>query len=199
MIGIYKITSPTGKVYIGQSVNIERRFSYYKGLHCKSQTALYNSLLKHGFDKHIFEVLEYCDILDLNEKERYYQDLYSVINSNGLNCILTRSSDKSGIYSIETTRKMSMALKGRKMTKEQVNRMSIYKTGLKHSEETKNKISLAHKGRIPFWSFKIILNTETGIFYNGLAEAVFVTNIKYSTLSNMLNGNKKNKTNLIYV
>lgn len=24
MIGIYKITSPTGRIYIGQSVNIER-------------------------------------------------------------------------------------------------------------------------------------------------------------------------------
>lgn len=26
MIGIYKITSPSGKVYIGQSVNIKERF-----------------------------------------------------------------------------------------------------------------------------------------------------------------------------
>jgi len=28
-IGIYKITSPTGKIYVGQSCNIERRFNTY--------------------------------------------------------------------------------------------------------------------------------------------------------------------------
>ena len=30
MIGIYKIVSPSGKVYIGQSTNIERRWKEYK-------------------------------------------------------------------------------------------------------------------------------------------------------------------------
>jgi predicted GIY-YIG superfamily endonuclease len=31
MIGIYKITSPTGKIYIGESSNIEKRIHTYKG------------------------------------------------------------------------------------------------------------------------------------------------------------------------
>lgn len=33
IIGIYKITSLTGKIYIGQSVNILDRFNRYKNLH----------------------------------------------------------------------------------------------------------------------------------------------------------------------
>ena len=37
-IGIYKITSPSNKIYIGQSINIERRFKEYKTLkNCKFQ------------------------------------------------------------------------------------------------------------------------------------------------------------------
>lgn len=28
--GIYKITSPSGRVYVGQSVDIERRFAEYR-------------------------------------------------------------------------------------------------------------------------------------------------------------------------
>lgn len=32
MIGIYKITNPNGKVYIGQSIDLERRLYYYKNL-----------------------------------------------------------------------------------------------------------------------------------------------------------------------
>ena len=47
MIGIYKITNPKEKVYIGQSIDIEKRWKrYYYTLNCKSQTALYRSLKK---------------------------------------------------------------------------------------------------------------------------------------------------------
>ena len=46
MIGIYKITNPTNKIYIGQSIDIKKRFNQYKNLQCKGQKALYSSLLK---------------------------------------------------------------------------------------------------------------------------------------------------------
>ena len=35
--GIYKITSPTGKIYIGQSANIKSRITNYKNARCKCQ------------------------------------------------------------------------------------------------------------------------------------------------------------------
>jgi hypothetical protein len=46
--------------------------------------------------------------------------------------------------------------------------------------------------------YKIILNIETGIFYNGIIEAAIAHNIGHSSLKSMLNGQRKNKTNLIY-
>jgi len=46
---------------------------------------------------------------------------------------------------------------------------------------------------------RLVLNVETGIFYNTCTEAAIAHNIKYSYLSPMLNGSFKNKTNLIYV
>lgn len=102
MIGIYKITSPTGKVYIGQSVDVQKRFKVYERLHCKNQTKLHNSLVKYGFSKHIFEVVEECTIEQLNERERYWQDFYNVLSENGLNCRLTEAEDRSGRVSPET-------------------------------------------------------------------------------------------------
>jgi excinuclease UvrABC nuclease subunit len=30
MVGIYKITNPNGKVYIGQAINIDKRIQKYK-------------------------------------------------------------------------------------------------------------------------------------------------------------------------
>jgi len=43
MVGIYKIISPTNKIYIGQSTNIENRWIKYKCLDCKVQIKLYRS------------------------------------------------------------------------------------------------------------------------------------------------------------
>lgn len=62
MTGIYKITSQSKKIYIGQSVDIEKRFKRYKNLHCKKQIRLYNSFLKYGVDKHKFEILCECNV-----------------------------------------------------------------------------------------------------------------------------------------
>lgn len=107
MIGIYKITSPTKRVYIGQSVDIEKRFYTYNSIYnSRGQIKLNRSFLKYGVDKHKFEILCECEMNELNDKERYYQDLYSAIGKNGLNCLLTKSSDRSGRLSNELRAKM---------------------------------------------------------------------------------------------
>src|SRR5690606_8377148 len=113
MIGIYKITSPSGKIYIGQSVNIENRIKFYRLGHLKNQTALMASFRKYGFDNHKFEVIEECDIERLNERERYWQDYYNVLRY-GLNCRLTKFKDKSGRLSDETKAKISQSRIGEK-------------------------------------------------------------------------------------
>ena len=133
MIGIYKITSPKGKVYIGQSVNIPKRFIDYKKSLKKAQIRLYNSIKKHGYENHIFEVVEECNTEVLNERERYWQDFYNVLSEGGLNCRLTKSNDKSGKLSEETIKKLKNKnfdyLKG-----------NSFRKGINHSEEIKNKI-----------------------------------------------------------
>jgi len=128
MIGIYKITNPKSKIYIGQSIDIDRRFRFYKKINCKSQTKLYNSLKYYGFDNHKFEIITECLDFELNDLERYYQDLYDVSGNMGLNCILTTSKNRSGKMSKESIQKISNANKGRIV-----------------SEETKIKNSYAQK------------------------------------------------------
>jgi len=111
MIGIYKITSPSKKVYIGQSVDIEKRFIQYKRLQCKGQIKLYSSFKKYGVEKHKFEILLECEIEVLNEFERYYQDLYCATNRNGLNLKLTKSFDRKCEHSQDTKNKISFGNK----------------------------------------------------------------------------------------
>jgi group I intron endonuclease len=111
MIGIYKITNPKGKVYIGQAYHLEERREEYRRLECKGQPKIYNSLVKYGFSEHIFEIIEQCTIKELNTRERYWQDYYNVISENGLNCILQNTLEKPKKYSQETTQKMSASMK----------------------------------------------------------------------------------------
>jgi len=146
MIGIYKITSPTKKIYIGQSLDIESRFKNYEKLNnCKVQRVLYRSFLKYGVEKHKFEVLCECDITELNDKERYYQDAFSATGKNGLNCLLTKSSDRSGKHSEETKAKMSEAHKGKKVSEETKLKMREAKKNI--SKETRNKMSKSQIGK----------------------------------------------------
>lgn len=112
MVGIYKITSPKGRVYVGQSVDIGRRYRKYETETCTLQTRLYNSILKYGFINHKFEVIEECGVDDLNARERYWQDFYEVLGKNGLNCILTTTDTLSGKRAEETVKKMSESTKG---------------------------------------------------------------------------------------
>lgn len=114
MIGIYKITNPKGKIYIGQSTNIHKRWKKaYKTLQCRGQVRLYRSLVKYGYSEHIFEVIEECSVEELNTRERYWQDFYHVLEE-GLNCKLTGTDDKSGYTSEDSRQKMVITRTGQK-------------------------------------------------------------------------------------
>lgn len=118
MVGIYKITSPSGRVYIGQSIDIERRFKEYKTLkNCKFQKKIFRSFLKYGVINHKFEIIEECDIELLNERERYYQELFNCVE-DGLNCFYTKTNEKPRINSEEYKKQISSTLKHKYKTKE---------------------------------------------------------------------------------
>ena len=108
MIGIYKITNPNNKVYVGQSTNIKNRFRYYKSLD-ERQITLYNSFQKYGIDNHQFEIIEECSEDKLDEREIYWGEYYKVL-SEGLNCRLGKGR---GSCSEETKQKIGINNKGK--------------------------------------------------------------------------------------
>jgi len=140
MIGIYKITSPSGRVYIGQSVNIENRWMHYRTPNNSlGQTRLNASFSKHGVTSHVFEVICECSIGELNALERSYQEQYNVLSSKGLNCKLTSTEDKKSIASEETRYKISKALTGRRLSKEHAMKGALSRVGHVMKEESKIK------------------------------------------------------------
>lgn len=274
---IYKITSPSNKIYIGQAVNIDKRFARYKNLDCKSQVRIYRSLKKYGFDNHVFEIIEECDISELNVRERYWQEYYDVLNENGLNCCYAETINSPKVFSdkmIENIKNgligkvkkgsdhyrygkklteeqkqfLSKVNKGRKQPQSFIDRMTgsnnpnylkplpdwhkkrlseLQKerfkdksnhpfTGRRHSESAKQKMSIAKKGKglsnewakkisdsviknYCQYKNKIVLDLSNGVYYYNCADAARYNNYNSTTLSHMLVGSKKNKSNLIYV
>lgn len=77
MVGIYKIVNPNGKIYIGQSVNIFRRFAQYSQLskNCIGPK-LFNSLNKYGYLNHEFSLIDICHVEDLNHLETLWKKFY---------------------------------------------------------------------------------------------------------------------------
>lgn len=92
--GIYKIMClPTGKVYIGQSKDVKNRFKYHLyDLKRKRHGNPYfmKAFEKWGKDAFNFDVLEYCDEKDLNERELHYINLYKSCDERfGYNILTT--------------------------------------------------------------------------------------------------------------
>lgn len=161
MQGIYKITNPKGRVYIGQSINVKKRFSVYKNLRCQSQTKLYRSLIKYGVDKHVFELIyESSDFDEKNRMEIYFIALYNCTHKDyGLNCkiggqrepITDEGKEKMRLAKVGKYFGSDNPNFGRKLSEDAKRRISEANKGRrifgrKHSQETKDKISAANKG-----------------------------------------------------
>lgn len=78
--GIYKITNLiNGKVYIGQSIDIKRRWQDHRNKKYwrKRDYVLYRAFYKYGIENFSFEVLECCGMSDLDEREIFYIQKYN--------------------------------------------------------------------------------------------------------------------------
>lgn len=84
--GIYMWTSPSGKSYIGQAVNLKKRYNSFLRFNKNYSGDKVNNARKKYNNKSDwkYEVLEYCDINELDEREKYYIALYDTMN-NGYN------------------------------------------------------------------------------------------------------------------
>ena len=92
MIGIYKIVSPRGLIYVGKSVNIEKRWSQYRSGNSKGQPKLHASFLLYGVDRHTFTVLKECSFEELHNNESYFINHFE--SHLQLNCHKMYCSDK---------------------------------------------------------------------------------------------------------
>ena len=90
MIGIYKITNNlNGQIYIGLSVNIEKRWKDHKNRYQNEtdkeyEKTLYRAFRKYGIENFTFEIIEECSKEELSSKEIQWIAFYDSF-ANGYN------------------------------------------------------------------------------------------------------------------
>lgn len=145
MVGIYKITSPTGRVYVGQSWNIENR----RTQHARTDKRTHNYILaksikKYGWDAHIFEV-----IMSLPENTTQMQldqceiDCIESCRMFGFKLMNLKEGGSKGKHCAESIARMT----GIKRSEDCKEKHRINATGKIFSEETREKLRIANIGK----------------------------------------------------
>jgi len=143
--GVYKIIClPTGKIYIGSSVNIFDRWTIHKsGLRNNKH---YNPHLQKAWNKYKennfnFEIIEKVDNNFLTEKENFWIEKFNSRNNKyGFNIA------KPG----DIRHRTNPGMTGRSHSEKSKLKMSlarIGRVGYKHTQEDKIRLSLALKGK----------------------------------------------------
>ena len=158
MIGIYSITNIiNNKKYIGQSVDIKSRFRNHKwelrhNRHFNDH--LQKSFNKYGENCFIFDIVCECKEEELDELERYYISYYNCMNPDyGYNSESGGNLNKH--WSDELTQKIkamrggeNSGMWGKHHTEETKAIMREKALGRVLSDETKQKLSESHKGKL---------------------------------------------------
>lgn len=111
--GIYKFTSKTSnKSYIGQSVDILKRYNEHKNQAFNKKVHhyschFYRAIRKYGFTDFIFEILEECSKKQLNEREMYWIQHYDTFH-NGYN--MTKGGEDNPSNNEEIVKKRTHTL-----------------------------------------------------------------------------------------
>lgn len=148
---IYKYTSPSGKVYIGKTVNPSVRKRGHNHRSIKAKTKFGAALRKYGFENFEYEILFETEIMEdktalnslLSELEIQYIEQYDSYN-NGYNCTKGGEGSVGYIPSEETKEKQRIASTGRKHTLESIEKMKLNRPNVPMNDATKEALLKAN-------------------------------------------------------
>lgn len=137
---VYKLTSPNGKVYIGQTNNFNQRMIEHKN--CKKKNKLYNCIRKYGWENFKKEIIGYSETKEMvNELEESLIKLHNATGHKGLNTRLTAEGGDVWVGRYDTEEYMEFVEKMKKSN--QSNRMH----GKTHKQSTIVEMKKKAKGR----------------------------------------------------
>ena len=180
---IYKIVNKeNNKKYIGQTINnINRRWSAHLS---RSKTdcnyALYSAIRKYGTDCFKIEILEKCQIKDLDNREKYWIEKYHTFLGEGYN--MTEGGDINPMlgkkHSEKTKKILSEQRKGENNpfyghnhSDEAIEKIKKSRLGTTYSQKIKNLMSLRKIGKLnSFFGKKHTEKTKEKLHINNRGE-----------------------------
>lgn len=135
--GIYKLTcSINGKIYIGKSINIHTRLGQHR--RCRGVYYFDFAIAKYGWDSFTVEILEIFENFDKSKDNAY------LLERESFYIKLFDSANKAVGYNLCD---YSTDRTGRKHSDETKMRMSLSHIGKKHTKESKIKMSRSQSGK----------------------------------------------------
>lgn len=181
-IGVYCwINLTNNRCYIGSSSNLSKRFSWYYSIENLNKrfdnSLICRSLLKYGYSGFRLDILEYCAVNQLLEREQYYIDAIKP----KYNILLIAGSSLGYKHSEETLAK----LKGRELSLEHLTKLKEHLTKHNASEDQRTKA----KARMLIMNKQkgitvSVLDTVTGVtkIYNSIREAASLIGCAHITI-----------------
>ena len=160
MFYVYRHTCPNGKVYIGITCrNVKYRWNNGKGY--SRNKHFYSAIVKYGWENIEHEIL----YENLNEKEAYIKEIelieyYKSNNRNyGYNNSIGGEKSAKGCIPYNKGKHITNSgsfKKGHHVSNKTIENVIKAHKGKKLSEETKRKMSIAHKDERCFWYNKTL-------------------------------------------
>lgn len=190
VVGIYIIrNAEDGKVYIGQSVDVEYRIcNHFSKLKWNRHD---NEHMQRAYNKNpsafTWEMLCECDESELDAKEIQLIDKYNCANPEyGYN--MSYGGQVEHRATEETRRKMSESKKGKTFTKEHCKKIGLANTKRRLSDETRKKIA-AKRGK-PVIQMDMIGNVVA--VHKSIKDALIAVGLKsHNSINNALTGKTK--------
>jgi len=143
--GVYKIINEVnGKIYIGSSKDLEKRWKSHKQ---QRKFLIGRALNKYGIDNFVFEVLEECVECDLLNREQYYLDSLKPFTPTGYNICVVAGNTLGVKWTDERRQQQSELRKALGFGKWNKGKVPHNK-GISWSDDIKDKISAARLGKL---------------------------------------------------
>lgn len=223
MTGIYIITNTIdGKRYIGQSIDIKRRFWDHRCISHEENRHLRYAMKKYGKEAFKYEILEECEYEKLDEREIYYIDKLKPeynVSYGGQRTMKRLPDETKEILSKKAKKQWDNKTDEEKAEFIRKN-LTGPKIGHEVSEETREKLRMANIGKLQSKETiekrkatfikkkangyiqtngdhkKKIVCVETGIVFDSVKSAAESIGVNPSCVSANLKGRQKTVKNL---
>lgn len=207
-IGVYILTNKVnGAIYIGSTIDLDRRLMQHRSLLCNRTH--HTKLLQESFEVSDVFQLNFIPCNDKASANALEIRLLGLVKNHPLlTNVLSCGKPQPDEVRSKISTNVSKSSKGHKKPESMKVALAAYRTGRKHTQETKDKVSKANTGRKHIRSpeyceavRKRLLKRVSieGVVYESMSEVAQVFGLSPSSVTNRVKSTDPRYTNWVYI